>query len=108
MSHLCDNTVAGLTGQRDNALASTCEYPPFPLPLFEMCAKFWRLKVLNSRFALHGIAPPQFTVCPGLPLAKDADSKDRDGTTVLGKTSNSRRMRELGSVEDLTRKITVP
>ena len=31
--------------------------------------EFSRLKVPNSRFALHGLAPPQFTVCaPFLPL----------------------------------------
>ena len=25
--------------------------------------EFWRSKVLNSRFALHGLAPPKFTFC---------------------------------------------
>ena len=31
--------------------------------------EFWRLKVPNSRFALHGLALPKFTVCaPSLPL----------------------------------------
>ena len=31
--------------------------------------QFWRLNVSNSRFALHGLAPPKFTVCaPFLPL----------------------------------------
>ena len=32
MSHLCDSTVAGPATRRDNALASKCEYPPFPYP----------------------------------------------------------------------------
>ena len=31
--------------------------------------EFWRWKMPNSRFALHGLAPPSFTVCaPFLPL----------------------------------------
>ena len=37
MSHLCDSTVAGPTAQRDNVLASKCEYPPFRYPPFK-CA----------------------------------------------------------------------
>ena len=32
MSHLCDSTVAGPTAQRNNVLASKCEYPPFRYP----------------------------------------------------------------------------
>ena len=32
MSLLCDSTVAGPTGWRDNVLASKCENPPFRYP----------------------------------------------------------------------------
>ena len=38
MPHLCDTTVARPTAQRDNVLASNCEYPPLPLPPFK-CAR---------------------------------------------------------------------
>ena len=42
MSHLCDSTVAGPTAQRDNVLASKCEYPPFRYPPFK-CALYYSL-----------------------------------------------------------------
>ena len=38
MLHFCDSTVAGPTAQRDNLLASKCEYPPFRYPPFQ-CAR---------------------------------------------------------------------
>ena len=33
MSHLCYNTVGGPAAKRDNALASRCGTPPFPLTI---------------------------------------------------------------------------
>ena len=46
MSDLCDSTVAGPAAQRDNALASKCEYPPFRYPRFT-CALEGATKVVN-------------------------------------------------------------
>ena len=70
MLHLCDSTVAGPAAQRDNVLASKCEYPPFHYPPFKPAQK------VAPRLFDHrppgGRPPPHrlISCCPlsGLPL----------------------------------------